>query len=80
MGINIFIITEEQKNILIDSINDYIVFRPIKDANNNYLISQNEYDIVKNLYDLNKCPKELIFIKDLIASEYLPKPIENPFI
>jgi hypothetical protein len=80
MDINIYIITELQKNILINSENGYIKFAPIQDINNNYLISENEYFFILGLWYLDECPTELIFIKDLSLTIYEPKIIENPLI
>jgi hypothetical protein len=76
----IAIITELQKDILVSSINQYIVFKPIQDINNNYLISENEYYLILGLWYLDECPTELIFIKDLTLSLYEPKPVINTFI
>lgn len=70
----IYLITELQKNILINFIDFDIVFRPIQDINDNYFISENEYYLIVGLWYLDECPTELLFIKDLTSSEYLPKP------
>ena len=43
LKINIYKISNEQRDILVSSVNPYIVFDPIKDANNSYFISENEY-------------------------------------
>jgi len=69
MGTNIYKITNEQRNILVNSENGIIVFRPIQDINGNYLISEKEYNTVSNL---ENCPEELIFIKSLTPSIYEP--------
>ena len=69
----IYLITELQKDILVNVTNFDIVFRPILDANDVYFISENEYFYIVGLWYLDECPSELVFIKDLIASEYLPK-------
>ena len=74
--ITIYKISNEQRDILVNSVNPYIVFEPIKDVNNSYLISQNEFNIVNNLED---CPSDLLFIKSLTASIYEPIPQKNPF-
>ena len=79
MATNIYLITEIQKDILINSENGYIKFNPIQDANDNYLISENEYYLIVGLWYLDECPSELVFIKDLTPSEYLPKP-QTPII
>ena len=80
MDINIYLITELQKDILINSENNYIKFDPIQDINNNYLISENEYFFILGLWYLDECPAELVFIKDLSLSIYEPKIVENPLI
>lgn len=74
MVTNIFLITNEQKDILINSNNGYIKFEPIQDANDNYIISENEYYLICGLWYLDECPTELLFIKDLTSSVYEPKP------
>ncbi len=79
MDINIYIITNEQRDVLINSENNYIKFEPIQDINNNYLISENEFFFITGLWYLDECPTELIFIKDLTLSIYEPKIVENPF-
>ena len=70
---NIFLITETQRNILINSENDFIKFNPIQDINDNYLISENEFYLIVGLWYIDECPTELIFIKDLTSSMYEPK-------
>ncbi len=80
MAINIYIITELQKDILINSENGYVKFAPIQDANDNYLISENEYYLIVGLWYLDECSTELIFIKDLTSSIYEPKIVENTLI
>lgn len=72
----IYLITELQKDILVNLTNFDIVFRPIQDANNNYFISENEYYLIAGLWYLDECPTELIFVKDLTSSIYEPKPSE----
>jgi hypothetical protein len=79
MDTNIFLITNAQKDVLINSNNEYIKFEPIQDANDNYLISENEYYLIVGLWYLDECPTELVFIKDLSLSEYFPKP-QTPII
>jgi hypothetical protein len=79
MAINIYLITNEQKDILINSVNDFIKFEPIQDINNNYLISENEYYLIIGLWYLDECPTELLFVKDLISSIYEPKQ-QTPLI
>lgn len=69
----IYLITELQKDVLVNITNFDIVFRPIVDANDVYFISENEYYLIVGLWFLDLCPSELLFVKDLIASEYLPK-------
>ncbi len=80
MGTNIYLITNEQRDILINSNNEFIKFEPIQDANDNYLISEQEYYYVLGLWYLDECPTELVFIKDLTSYIYEPKIVENPFI
>ncbi len=75
MATNIYLITNEQRDVLFNSQNEYIKFIPIQDINDNYLISENEYYFILGLWYLDECPSELVFIKDLTISEYLPKPI-----
>jgi len=70
----IYLITELQKDILVNLTNFDIVFRPIQDANDNYFISENEYFYIVGLWYLDECPNELLFVKDLTSSEYFPKP------
>jgi hypothetical protein len=70
----IYLISNKQRNILINSNNGYIKFEPIQDNNDNYLISENEYYLIVGLWYLDECPTELLFIKDLTNSEYFPKP------
>ena len=74
--INIYKISSEQRNILFNSQNKYIKFDPIKDINDNYIISENEFNLISGL---ETCPTELLFIKDLISSVYEPKIYTNPF-
>ena len=74
--INIYKITNEQRNVLINSVNPYIVFEPIQDINDNYIISENEFNLISSL---ENCPIELVFIKSLISSVYEPKIYSNPF-
>ena len=74
MATNIYLITELQKDILINSNNVFIKFEPITDINNNYLISENEYYLIVGLWYIDECPLELVFVKDLTSSVYEPKP------
>ena len=76
MATNIYIITQGQKDILVNSENKYIKFDPIQDINNNYIISENEFNLISGL---ENCPTELLFIKDLISSVYEPKIYSKPF-
>lgn len=69
----IYLITEQQKEVLENITNFDIVFRPIQDANDMYFISENEYYFIVGLWYLDLCPTELLFVIDLIPSEYLPK-------
>ena len=70
MATNIYIITEVQRDILVNSQNKFIKFSPIQDINDNYIISENEFNLISGL---ENCPTELLFIKDLISSVYEPK-------
>ena len=70
MDINIYKISNEQKDILVNSQNEYIKFDPIQDINDNYIISENEFNLISGL---ENCPTELVFIKDLVSSIYDPK-------
>lgn len=79
MATNIYLISNEQREVLINSNNGYIKFEPIQDVNNSYLISENEFYLILGLWYLDECPTELVFIKDLVSSEYLPKPQTNKF-
>ena len=79
MATNIYLITNSQKDILINSVNDFIKFEPIQDLNNNYLISENEYYLIVGLWYLDECPSELVFIKDLTISIHEPKP-QTPIV
>ena len=75
----IYLITELQKDILVNLTNFEIVFRPIQDFNDNYFISENEYFYIVGLWYLDECPNELLFVKDLTSSEYQPKQ-QTPLI
>jgi hypothetical protein len=76
MATNIYIITQGQRDILFNSQNEYIKFDPIQDINENYIISENEFNLISGL---ETCPAELLFIKDLISSVYEPKIYTNSF-
>lgn len=76
MDTNIYIITQEQRGILVNSQNEYIKFDPIQDINDNYIISENEFNLISGLQN---CPTELLFIKDLIISVYKPKEYIKKF-
>lgn len=76
----IAIITQQQKDILIGKTYDgTCFFNPIEDINLNLIISEQEYYYCLGLWYLDECPAELMFIKDLMPSEYLPKP-QTPII
>ncbi|CAB5216994.1 hypothetical protein UFOVP200_30 [uncultured Caudovirales phage] len=64
--IQVAIITTEQFN-LIDGfqIEEYRIFKPIKDANDNYFLALNDIEFLTPYFD---------FISNLSLSEYLPKP------
>lgn len=80
--IQIAIITTSQRDILINIglIQDFGIFAPIQDANNNYFISENEYYYFLGLWYLDELQTELEFITTLSLSEYYPKINENPLI
>lgn len=69
----IYIITESQKNILLLQNVVGIIFNPIQDLNNNWLITENEYYYCLGLWYLDELNLELQFIKNLVLSEYFPK-------
>ena len=69
MDINIYTITEAQRDILINFSCDYIIFRPIQDINNNYFISENEFQLI---WSLDTITNELEFFSSLISSIYQP--------
>ena len=71
----IAIITELQKDILIDKTYDGVCFfNPILDLNNNWIISEQEYYYCLGLWYLDELQTDLQFITTLSLSEYLPKP------
>lgn len=74
MDINIYRITEKQRNTLVNSDNGVIIFRPKKDLSGGYFISQDEFNIISNL---DKCPDDLLFIKSLQPTVYEPVPSVN---
>ena len=76
MATNIYKISNEQRDVLVDSNNGIVVFRPIKDVNNSYFISEDEFNLINSL---ENCPSELVFIKSLTSSIYEPIPQTNPF-
>jgi hypothetical protein len=80
MATNIYLITNEQRDVLINSENEFIKFIPIQDINDNYFISENEYYYCLGLWYIDELNSELIFIKDLTSSIYEPKIVENPLI
>ena len=80
MATNIYKITESQRDILINSENNYIKFNPIQDLNDFWVITENEFYLIVGLWYLDECPLELVFIKDLSLSIYEPKIVENPLI
>ena len=53
MATNIYIITEVQRDILVNSQNKFIKFSPIQDINDNYIISENEFNLISGL---ENCP------------------------
>jgi len=74
----IAIITQQQKDILIDKTYDGVCyFNPIQDLNDNWIISEIEYYYCLGLWYLDELNSEVVFIKDLQLSEYYPKINEN---
>ena len=69
MDINIYKITDEQRNILISCNCDKIIFNPIQDINNNYFLSS---DTVNGIRLEENLPTELGFILTLTSSVYQP--------
>ena len=71
----IAIITQQQKDILIDKTYDGVCyFNPILDLNDNFVISEIEYYYCLGLWYLDELQTDLQFITTLSLSEYLPKP------
>ena len=65
----IAILTETQKDQLVGQTYDGVCFyNPIQDINDNWIISEEEIN-----------QTNLEWLKSLPLSEYLPKPMENPF-
>ena len=68
---NIFKLTQSQKDSLTDT--QGLIFNPILDINNEWIITENEYLFILGLWYLDECPENLLFIKDLNSSVYVPK-------
>ena len=68
---NIYKLTQSQKDSLTNI--QGLIFNPILDINNEWIITENEYFFILGLYYLDECPDHLLFIKDLNSSVYLPK-------
>ena len=65
----IAILTQEQKDLLVGQTYDGVCFyNPIQDMNDNWIISEEEIN-----------QTNLEWLKSLPLTEYLPKPVENPF-
>ena len=65
----IAILTEEQKDQLVGQTYDGVCFyNPIQDANDNWIISQEEIN-----------QSDLQWLKELELSEFQPKPVVNTF-
>lgn len=65
----IAILTEEQKDQLVGQTYDGVCFyNPIQDANDNWIISQEEIN-----------QSDLVWLKELTLEEFQPKPVANPF-
>ena len=74
----IAIITQQQRDILVGKqFEQDSYFNPIKDLNDNWVISEQEYYYCSGLWYLDELNSELLFIKDLVLTEYLPKIQEN---
>ena len=69
MDINIYKITDEQRDFLISCNCDKIIFNPIQDINNNYFLSS---DTVNGIRLEENLPTELGFILTLTSSVYQP--------
>lgn len=66
------ILTELQKNELIgQKYTDDCYFNPIQDCNDNWIISIQEIEFCIN--------PDFQWVKDLIISDFCPKPITPPF-
>jgi hypothetical protein len=71
----IAIITEQQKDILVEKTYDgTCFFNPIEDVNSNFVISEIEYYYCLGLWYLDELQTELSFITTLSLTEYFPKP------
>jgi len=77
--IQVAIITIEQKDILVSlgELQDFGKILPIKDANDNYFLSENEYYYFLGLWYLDELSLNLEFITTLEFSEYEPKQQTN---
>ena len=65
----IAILTTEQKDQLVGQTYDGVCFyNPIQDANDNWIISQEEIN-----------QSDLQWLKELALEEFQPKPVVNPF-
>jgi hypothetical protein len=65
----IAILTQEQKDQLVGQTYDGVCFyNPIQDANDNWIISQEEIN-----------QSDLQWLKELTLEEFQPKPVVNPF-
>ena len=80
--IQVAIITISQRDILVNigEIQNFGYILPIKDINDNFFLSQNEYYYFLGLWYLDELNSELVFIKDLSLSVYEPKIVENPLM
>ena len=74
---NIYKITQLQKDSLTNI--QGLIFNPILDISNEWIITENEYFFILGLWYLDQCPNNLLFIKDLNSSVYLPKIETNLF-
>lgn len=68
----VYLLTEIQKDLLVGQLfDDDSYFNPIKDIDDNWIISDEEVSGLNN--------QEFEWVKDLPQIEFNPKPIERPF-
>lgn len=64
------VITEDQYFLVKNSSLNGLIFNPIKDMDNNWVISKNEVAFLKAMKEVGECPDDLIFICDLKFTTY----------